>query len=1371
MSKEILQTEVSAKKNKDAEKEPESAEILAQQLSYKIDSLLLEVEDSAMKLLSSPEISSAERDSFTAEINDLKKNILSTKKEFLEDFANLVPNFLERATELKSELDEFDASAMVSELIADKKENIAGIAGINFLLDNAEFQHADTLKQELKKQKDNHAIIDKPKFPLDDYSLKVLKAMMQEEPASWYDLKDLIEVTEATIVLMEKGISLEILRQINRDSSIDRDSFIEIINDEELIEKLVLLDQMDLKVTGSKLGLDNLEKISLDQMKLLAQNDCVVFSWEGSVDYQLRDLATCLTEENLVKLKQFDDKLSSISISEFISFTDHVLDLPEDVQKICKEAYDGGKEISEVGFNNHDLLKGLDAEKITKLKTLLQRGVIDSSDAKNLDKYLSLNDNIFDRCTSMGVDIKKAYIEDLVALNSLSDDEFSLFEKVRVIAGGSMSSDLESFEKINSQLGIADGNIFIEWIQKGDQSKNFKYFTKEGNYLEKFKELAEIIKAEPDVDLLTLTSKAYGSMKFGNSLSQYAPKEKGNVLSETATRLKESPEAIIPDILSDFDGLRNTFINFQEVQGILAQKNIDFTDKDKDTLFSNLLLKNPTAFLESNTFPLTEEQRTLITDTLINRNPIETITRYSLFEKECLQYTTNKQETLDQLFEAVIGREPLVLLNHRDFPFTPEQLNYLEVFRRIQESASRELKNLTTEIAPLIAKHKTPEEANEALEKIEQIFLTNNIPLVGKQYKVFEILYPNERLSQSVKKGKVDSLKELHNSSAQRLKIFKDLMRTHMASADSNLEQYLLVLKDGKETLADFEAGEELGDKRRESLKFFLKKINTLSGHSGRESVELSGNISDEEILREIDELGKSFGTHEGENLIQKFERTFLKRIGIKSLEEALETMKKYRDETTLRNQQGAASGNIAIEEGDLVKNISSRHLDNYLEYGVYAPEFVGAATLESKDKSASGDYTPLDTDVSMVESGKNLPELFNPGYGDLMLIIKQKEQFQKDNLDIFKIGVIAENHYGIRTGFGSTEIDAICIDNLEENDKRFDQLKFFIAKKGFYIPICKTSGEVIFTKEEYDEQKKIFSGIERFHGDDVEISDEWKSNHNAPEIKDIAQTKENIEKVTNARDAVLDKIQAMLAEEGVALHKGRYDDSLRGAVIADTGSTGRGSSLDEKFDFDFAVKLDDTEWGKVPALMQKLNGIFPEASQYENKGMMMFRSKEIEINGLEMTVDVGFNKKSDSEEFDAHNALEEKYDSIAKNTGEQAYLDTLTNIRFAKKKLKEAECYKKGGGGDGQQGGLGGIGVEYWILQNGGDAIRAFGNFKGRAFKDNQLVPFEEFKKTYKIFSAGQNIRGGVKVENFVDNMTAEGYVKMAQLAKDISS
>jgi len=49
-------------------------------------------------------------------------------------------------------------------------------------------------------------------------------------------------------------------------------------------------------------------------------------------------------------------------------------------------------------------------------------------------------------------------------------------------------------------------------------------------------------------------------------------------------------------------------------------------------------------------------------------------------------------------------------------------------------------------------------------------------------------------------------------------------------------------------------------------------------------------------------------------------------------------------------------------------------------------------------------------------------------------------------------------------------------------------------------------------------------------------------------------------------------------------------------------------------------------------------------------------------------------------------------------------------------------------------------------------------------------LYPFSRYfiGDYVKIFSAGQNIRGNVKVENFVYNMAPDGYEKMVKLADE---
>ena len=93
---------------------------------------------------------------------------------------------------------------------------------------------------------------------------------------------------------------------------------------------------------------------------------------------------------------------------------------------------------------------------------------------------------------------------------------------------------------------------------------------------------------------------------------------------------------------------------------------------------------------------------------------------------------------------------------------------------------------------------------------------------------------------------------------------------------------------------------------------------------------------------------------------------------------------------------------------------------------------------------------------------------------------------------------------------------------------------------------------------------------------------------------------------------------------------------------------------------------------------------------------------------------------------------------------------------------MKEAGAYKPNRG-DTPQGGLGGVGVENWILQNGGSFLQAATSF----LEASKGKSFEEFQKTYKIWNFGSNhlaIKNGTYPHNnfVVDNMSEEGYEKM---------
>ncbi|MDQ7008756.1 MAG: hypothetical protein Q9M94_00515, partial [Candidatus Gracilibacteria bacterium] len=105
---------------------------------------------------------------------------------------------------------------------------------------------------------------------------------------------------------------------------------------------------------------------------------------------------------------------------------------------------------------------------------------------------------------------------------------------------------------------------------------------------------------------------------------------------------------------------------------------------------------------------------------------------------------------------------------------------------------------------------------------------------------------------------------------------------------------------------------------------------------------------------------------------------------------------------------------------------------------------------------------------------------------------------------------------------------------------------------------------------------------------------------------------------------------------------------------------------------------------------------------------------------------------------------------------------EIVANIRYAKQFFKDLGVYKKGFGKNGQ-GGLGGIGIETWILQNGGSFDEAIKTFKEAI---NISDSFDTFKDNYLILGAGDNIKQG-GMENFTYNMTEEGYTKIVKALK----
>jgi len=322
------------------------------------------------------------------------------------------------------------------------------------------------------------------------------------------------------------------------------------------------------------------------------------------------------------------------------------------------------------------------------------------------------------------------------------------------------------------------------------------------------------------------------------------------------------------------------------------------------------------------------------------------------------------------------------------------------------------------------------------------------------------------------------------------------------------------------------------------------------------------------------------------------------------------------------------------------------------------------------------------------------------------------------------------------------------------------------ICMNGFYIPVVDTSGNLIFAPEDYDSLRKKMSGLSYF-GEKEYI---FSQNLHFDGIEEVVESlSRNEEEAQMKREVINQKVLEAIDEVGLGL-KTVIDGNLKEGTVEliDTGSTGRGTNLPQSGDFDFIMRLDkkiiaDTHKTKIlkEKILQKLGK--NNFNMITNSGD--FRLKGVQLEGLEQAIDIDitFIEKTDKISYSTDMALRDRLFSIKKQD-KSKYSLVLANLLLAKKVLKEASVYKPNRG-EVAQGGLGGVGIENWILQNGGSFLDAASSF----LEASEGKTFQEFKAHYSIWDFGENHftdRNGVYPhDEFVrNNMSEEGYLKMKQ-------
>ena len=783
----------------------------------------------------------------------------------------------------------------------------------------------------------------------------------------------------------------------------------------------------------------------------------------------------------------------------------------------------------------------------------------------------------------------------------------------------------------------------------------------------------------------------------------------------------------------------------------------------------------------------------------------------------------------------------------------------------------------------------------EALDKIEDIYIHNHLPYVGKNYLVFRTMHPSPNLEDDfnfsplsygrpntispvlqqatgdIRSGKLDQMLNSRDTI-----IVSDLLRASFGSNNRSIREYLDTLKNGQALLDQLSSGEldwdtfnqptSLMDKdtkaNYDTLSTFAWHLATIYNSTlpGKERpYQLIHQQADQDVNNALQtdftNLTSLIKPNSRYTLADRSVRYFAHFVGIEDLAGAERYMDNVVKEADARNRKTAeyltTTGEPKLQPGDLVKGMGGtdgygiRYLSYAFQNGSISKEYLGDASRS--------DTTPLDADASIVpdqlNGGQTINQIMNSwdrymlandyGRGLWVVLRPDKDRFiitRRDNreadqsvydlsvpdanfdrtdltqeeidrrleeiaeakrhrreglpkLEIFATGVDGSGHYGVRTGFGMNLVSFCVTDStLRDSTPVSEVTKLEIALNGFYIPVVdRDSEELIFTPDDYDKMRAQMSGLSYYHTGDYQF---------APE-DELELPSTNIERATiPSTTAIIDQLPAGIAETdhkhevinqtikqaitGIPELNLSYKDYLDGDLteniveMIDTGSTGRQTNAPGSGDFDYLARLDRSILND-PTKKQQITDALLTAFGRENDGSAIvngnLRLKQVSIDGLAepVDIDITFAQKTNKVQYPTDAALADRLSNI-KNQSETKYQQVLANIIYAKQFLKAAGAYKPRRSPEAKGiGGLGGVGIENWVLQHGGSFKQAARDFLTVA---DSCSGFEDFCAHYPVWDYGENHKGvrSKPHDNFVaDNMNQAGYNRMKQALRTV--
>ena len=723
----------------------------------------------------------------------------------------------------------------------------------------------------------------------------------------------------------------------------------------------------------------------------------------------------------------------------------------------------------------------------------------------------------------------------------------------------------------------------------------------------------------------------------------------------------------------------------------------------------------------------------------------------------------------------------------------------IKILYKFEYSNSLELSSFKETMVPLIINQNDP---LKAYEKIENLFLKNNIPMFGKVFLCFKILYPelkefdfkNDKISPLLANPTQSSQMTVVNKNASlndiRFQIiFNDLLRIAMRSNNRSLREYISNIEYGNKLFWEIKNGlinyNDLDNKSQKVLDDFLQHLEALWERISKSQFSLK----DLSFKEKLEFFCQKFNPTKKYELPDRIIRMFAYQAVISNFQQFKDIMInsiKEREQISKDRSKALSNGEkFQLKSGDFIRGIGNiGAIESILNNGNVCNEYLGTFTGTS-----DSDATPLDTDWSLItKDAENIYEQVSEtvtgfGFGAIYYVIKSDNPnmkitrnsegeiinatYEPDKIEMFR--TCFSDHFGARTGIATSDVDYILINERVLSEQDISILKNEIVKNGFYIPVVDMSGSLVFSAADYDKLKEKMCGLSYYGSNEYFLSEHEESKY----VNDIKTMLSSNKKLTGEKSRLVYQAIKNAIEDIIIDEQGHRmiardkigDDIVPGSIeVLETGSSVRCTNVPFDYDYDYVFRL-DAEWLYDSEKNTYLINQICKGLNINGVSGGDIRGAIATIPGIgEVKLDITFVKKNDKVDYSTEMALQDRLDTI-KNISPAMRDEVVANIILAKLLLKNAGCYSHKRKNE-LQGGLGGVGVENWILQNGGTLESAAKSFLQAA----NGKTFDEFKKEYHIHDYGKNHmyekNNVYPYDEFVSsNMNAEGYKKMCDV------